>query len=180
VTGNPRASGYSRTDDDWYQETPECVDRFLAAELLIGDVWAPACGAGNIPKRCIAHGLDAMASDLRDRGYGAPNVDFLRVCRTVDNIVTNPPFKLAEAFVRHALTMAKRKVAIVARLSFLEGQSRRALFQSTPVSRIWVHSSRVSMPPGGQGVQAKNGSVAYCWIVWDRDWHAEPPLGWLP
>lgn len=180
MTGNPRGSGYDRNADDWYQETSECVDKFLAAETLIGNVWDPACRGGNIPLRCIARGIDVMASDLRDRGYGAAGVDFLSTCRTVDNIVTNPPFKLAEAFVRHALTMARRKVAIVARLAFLEGQARRELFTTTPVSRIWVHSSRVSMPPGGRGVQAGGGSVAYCWIVWDRDWQAEPLLGWLP
>lgn len=180
MTGNPRGSGYDRNADDWYQETPACVDAFLDHELLVGNVWDPACGAGNIPERCRSRGLDVFASDLRDRGYGDTGVDFLRSSRQVDNIVTNPPFRLAEPFVRHALTMARRKVAIVARPSFLQGRARRKLFTNTPVSRIWLHSSRVSMPPGGKGIEAKGGAIAYCWIVWDHDWRAEPLLGWLP
>jgi hypothetical protein len=180
MAGNPRGSGYDRNADNWYQETPACVDAFLEAELLVGNVWDPACGAGNIPERCRARGLDVFASDLRDRGYGDTGVDFLRSSRTVDNIVTNPPFRLAEPFVRHALTMARRKVAIVTRVAFIVGRARCKLLTNTPVSRIWVIPSRVAKPPSGKAVEAKNGSVAYCWIVWDHDWRAEPLLGWLP
>lgn len=179
-TGNDRNSGYARNADDWYQESAGCVDAFLNAEPIEGTVWDPACGGGNIPERCRLRGLEADGSDLRSRGYGAGGVDFLATHRQVDNIITNPPFKLAEEFVRHALTMARHKVAIVARLSFLEGQRRRPLFQSTPVARVWVHSSRVSMPPGGKDVPPQNGSIAYCWIVWQQGWAEEPRIGWLP
>lgn len=175
-----RASGYARGEDDWYQETPECVDRFLDAERFSGVIWDPACGEGNIPKRCRIRGYETAGTDIRDRGYGDVR-DFLKTpLSATDNIVTNPPFNLAQPFVERALDLARRKVAIVARLAFLESRARRPFFQSTPLARVWVHSSRVSMPPGGRDIPAKGGSVAYCWLVWERGHVGPPTLGWLP
>lgn len=169
--GNARDSGYARNAADWYQETAACVDAFLAVEEFDGIVWDPACGGGNIPLRCEARGIPAMGSDLVDRAGGRwPVANFLDLTTAGDavHVVTNPPFNLAQRFVEHALALVQGKVCIVQRLSFLEGQARRRFFLSSGLSRVWVHSSRQSMPPGGVDVLAKGGAVAYCWLVWDR------------
>jgi hypothetical protein len=26
------------------------------------------------------------------------------------------------------------------------------------------------MPPGGRGIEAKNGTMDYCWIIWERSY----------
>jgi hypothetical protein len=98
-------------------------------------------------------------------------------------VVTNPPFQLAQQFVEHALKMVTGKVAIIQRLAFLEGQRRGKLFRATPPARVWVFSPRQSMPPGGSDVPAQNGSIAYCWLVWDATvvtTLGQTRLGWLP
>lgn len=185
MTGNARSSGYDRAANDWYIEPKLATERLLDAELFTGPVWDPACGGGNIPAVCRSRGLKALASDLVDRG--APEcwfgdfltVDVLRV--TANEIITNPPFSLAEQFVHRAISLVQGKVAILARTAFLEGQGRlERLFKPTPPARIWQFASRISMPPGGSQVEAKNGSTAFCWIVWDPEYRGAPAFGWLP
>ena len=71
-------SGYAREADDWYVEPPWIVDALLNMEMFDGGlIWDPAAGAGNIPKRCHIRGLEAVGTDLHDRGFGTPFVDFL-------------------------------------------------------------------------------------------------------
>jgi hypothetical protein len=187
ATGAPRSSGYDRNDADWYCEPAVAVEALLDAERFIGEVYDPACGGGNIVEVCRARGLNAWGTDLVDRcgqKYGAAGVDFTSPvpthCRgNVDNVITNPPFRHAEPFIRNALDRARYKVAVLVRLAFLEGQKRRVLFESLPMSRVLVFSRRISMPPGGQGIEAKGGAVAFCWIVFSHDHRGPPTVGWL-
>lgn len=179
--GNARSSGYVRNSHDWYQESPDCVDALLDVERFDGVVWDPACGGGNIPIRCRARGMAALGSDIVDRGFEGAVVDFFATDHLMGSmVVTNPPFVYAQRFVEHALKLGALKVAIVQRLAFLEGQERGKMFRATPPARVWVFSSRQSMPPGGMDVPAQSGSVAYCWIVWERRYFGAPELGWLP
>ena len=174
LKGNARGSGYARHAADWYQEQPETVDAFLAVERIVGKTWDPACGEGNIPRRLAAAGIEAVGSDLIDRAAGLYETrDFFDFSRARDgvmaqNIVSNPPFNVAQEFVEHALRLVPGTVAIVQRLAFLEGQERGRFFAASGLSHVWVHSSRQSMPPGGKGLETKGGSVAYAWFVWRR------------
>lgn len=174
-----RASGYERTANDWYCEPSWVVDALLSVEPFDGQSWDPSCGGGNIPRTMIARGLDCRGSDVVNRGYGAV-LDFFKSEDGADNIVTNPPYGVIEPYIRLALMRATRKVAILARLALLEGIKRRALFQSTPLARVWVSSRRVSMPPGGSGIQPKGGAIAYAWFVWVHGHTDGPRIGWLP
>ncbi len=90
------------------------------------------------------------------------------------------PWSIACSQIGILSALVPGKVAIIQRLAFLEGQKRGGLFRSRPPARVWVFSSRQSMPPGGQDIPAQNGSVAYCWLVWDPNWGGDTALGWLP
>jgi len=107
-------------------------------------------------------------------------VSFFSTTREVDNIVTNPPYTLVESFISHALLVARGKVAILARLALLEGIKRKALFKRQPPTRVWVSSRRMSMPPGGrEDIEAKGGSIAYAWFVWEKGHGGPPTVGWF-
>jgi hypothetical protein len=179
-----------RVAGDFYVEPRWAVDALLDVEPFVGRSWDPACGIGTIPDAMNARQMACWGSDIVDRGW----VDFLRCFEqhdfpgngvavgipAPDNIVCNPPYNLAEAFIRHALAMATNKVAMLLRLSFLEGRKRGEMFRSTPLARVWVFSRRVSMPPGGMDIPAKGGAVAFAWYVWQHGWRGPPHLGWLP
>jgi hypothetical protein len=185
MTGNPRGSGYEKAEGNWYQEGPKAIEALLDAEPFEGTVWDPCCGEGNIPKACASRGMTTYATDLVDRGYGG-QLDFLKVDAETgpltDNAIFNPPFDLIEPFIHQALRLASRKVAVIGRIAFLEGSKRRqTLFDGcTPLARVWVFSSRISMPPGGQSIEPKGGSIAFCWYVWEHEHRGLPTLGWLP
>jgi hypothetical protein len=161
--------------DDLY-ETPECATRALLAveSLPSGAVWEPACGPGAIVRVLRAAGHEVYATDLVD--YGSPDqdahgVDFLMEFSAPDSIasiVTNPPFKLADEFVRHALLLCPR-VYMLLRLAFLESERRSGILDNGSLKRVYVFRERLPMMhrAGWNGPRASS-AMAFAWFVWDR------------
>jgi len=179
-----RRRALPRSEHDWYVDPPWATELLLARERFGGVILDPACGGGTILDVCAARGLVTMGSDIADRGRGI-RVDFLDerypVPAVVDHIISNPPYRVAERFLERALVVARRKVAFLLRLAFLESEIRHSLFKRTPLARVYVFSGRVSMPPGGSGMEAEGGKTPYAWFVWDhrRPARKRPEIHWL-
>ena len=170
-----------REKDDFYP-TPEAATRSLLGAVKFGPkIWEPACGDGAISRVFEAAGHEVVSTDLMDRGYGTSRVDFLMEQRLLaPEIVTNPPFKMAEEFVRHSLSLGAEKVAMMLRLAWLEGSQRQRLFESTPLARVLVASRRLSMARGGTDTGGGAGSmIAFAWFIWDRSHTTAPELSWF-
>ena len=168
-----------RQKDDFYPTPPEGTRALLSVETFTGPIWEPACGAGHLSKELEAAGYDVVSTDLVDRGYGEAGVDFLMEWQgRAPNIVTNPPFKLAEQFVERALALATGKICMLARIQFLEGAQRRTLFQKNPPRRVWVFSKRLTMT-ANDTAEAKGGMLTFAWFVWESGYAGSPELGWL-
>lgn len=176
-----KSSGYAPAEHGFYVEPPWLVEALIAAEApFTARVWDPFCGSGTIPRALRAAGVDAMGTDLVDRGYGLGGVDFFTSAATAASIVCNPPFNRLEEAVRRSLGLVTDRVAVLARLAFLEGQERRCgLWSDTPLARVWVSSRRASMPPGGTDVRAAGGSIPFAWFVWEHGHVGAPRLGWV-
>jgi hypothetical protein len=102
----------------------------------------------------------------------------------VDNIVCNPPYGVAEDFVRRALDVAGRKVAMLVQAKFTYSQTRHALFTARPPTRLYFLSARPSMPPGdlllAGEIEAKGGKMDFMWMVWDQRYSGGPCVAhWL-
>jgi len=193
-----KASGYERHATDWYVEPRWATDALLAKESFACETLDPACGQGNIVRSLRAHGVDAWGQDVvarydqceadgRDKPmFGAP-ADFLTdvpadALGNVANIVSNPPYGQATRFIENGLARARCKVAVLLRLAFLESEKRAVLFERTPLARVYVFANRLSMPPGellqrGE-IEAKGGSVAFAWFVWEHGHVGKPILDW--
>ena len=148
-------------------------------EKFEGDIWEPACGDGSMSRVLETTGLPVRSTDLFDRGYGEAGVDFLTADSSADNVITNPPYNAAEAFVEACSWKARRKFALLLRLAFLEGANRaNTVFLRNPPSRVWVFSERITFYPSG--VEPKgSGTTAYAWFVWDRATEERTELKWL-
>jgi hypothetical protein len=113
------------------------------------------------------------ATDLVD--YACPDsefgIDFLMEMAApgVGAIVTNPPYKLADQFVAHALTLCPRVIMLL-RLAFLESRRRSELIDGGSPARVHVFQSRLPMMHrhGWQGPRASS-SIPFAWFVWDHD-----------
>jgi hypothetical protein len=120
--------------------------------------------------------------DIEDYGY-AERGDFLKQPHAVDSfdwVITNPPFKLAEAFVLRALPIARRGVAVFARTVFIESVGRYdRLFRDKPPTKVAQFVERV---PIVKGRLEKTASTAtgYCWLVWEKPGTAETRVVWIP
>lgn len=174
-----------RPDGDFFATSPIATRALLSVETFSGVVWEPACGDGAIARVLeddpnVNH---VFGSDLYDRGYGANGINFLTAApRRCDHIVTNPPFNLIEKFVWRALEInPPGKIAIFARLAFLEGQRRhRTLWSKRPPARVYVFSKRVPLARNGGAEQT--GLIAFAWFIWETQWQVgrgETQLSWL-
>jgi surface antigen len=175
--------GGERQKDDFYATPETSTQALLRAESFDGDIWEPACGDGAISKVLEANGYRVASSDLVDRGYGEPRVDFLMEYKPrAPNIVTNPPFKLANDFARKALQMTTGKVALLLKVGFLEGKGRRDLYDDSPFARLLVFRERQTFLKNGDTAITMNGGggmIAYGWFVWEHGYTGKPTLGWL-
>ena len=115
----------TRQKDDFYPTPLVAIESLLDNENFDGDIWEPACGNGAISKPASLYN-NVISTDLNDYGYGDSGIDFLMESKLLaPNIVTNPPYKLAQKFIEKAIDLGAKKHCWLLRLSFLEGQQRR-------------------------------------------------------
>ena len=167
-----------RAESDYYP-TPQSTTRALMErEGFDGLVWECACGDGRMAE-VIKEYNPIYASDIReDLGYGDGGFDFLLQNRTVPNIITNPPYKLAQQFLERALVLAEAKIAMLLKLVFLESASRYNLLKSSPLQTVYVFSKRQKIYKNGD-VGKNSGLIAYAWFVWDKDYNGKPTIEWI-
>ena len=198
-----RNSDYERQPRDLY-ETPAWVTRVLAQHLLREPmldnwprrlIWEPAAGTGKRADGLRASGFSVCTSDIHDDGDLDVVGDFLELApsREMRGIVTNPPYKLAEEFVRRALDLTKPVggfVAMLLKIDFDSGKTRADMFRDCPawgcklvlLDRI-VWFDAPSLPagsPDGARKRPANSSPSenHAWFIWDwsRDRNAAPTI----
>ena len=155
------------------------TEALLRVEKLPHHIWEPACGRGRITNILRAHGHTVWATDLND--YGCPTsesrIDFLMEHQRrfdVEAIVTNPPFKLAEQFVEHALYHCPRVIMLL-RLAFYESARRSHILEGTRAGA----DTRLPQAPSHDAPRWLGGAegqlgMAFAWFVWDRSYIGLP------
>ena len=94
-----------REVNDYYATDPKAAEWLLELEPELDNIWECACGEGHLAKVFDKAGKLLWATDLIDREYGKTK-DFLSIDTNIKyngDIVTNPPYKIAERFIRKAL-----------------------------------------------------------------------------
>jgi hypothetical protein len=156
-------------------ETPRCAVRaLLRTGEIRGAIWEPCAGRGAIVRELRAAGFQAVAYDLvahegADPGIQTP-IDFLldrAPPAGVDIIITNPPYKLADDFIRHGLSLGLPFVALL-RLMALEGSGRSDLMDRH-LRRVWAGIERLSMMhrEGWQGPRTASGGAPFAWFAFE-------------
>lgn len=185
------ASNHSQTNrepNDYYATDPKAVEILLQHEVFSPCVWECACGGGHITEVLESHDYKVKSSDIVNRGLKhAEIIDFLEVskddlCESVPmDIVTNPPYKYAKEFVEKAIdiSMDGTKIAMLLKLSFLEGKARKQLFKKHPPKRIYVFSSRIQCAKNGDFKNANKSAVCYAWFIWEKGFAGEPVIKWV-
>lgn len=168
--------------DDWYPTPPAATESLLSVETFDKYIWEPACGDGAISTVLQTFQYQVTSTDLNYYGFGIAGRDFLlETQKEADTIITNPPYKLANQFVRHAINLGVNKHAWLLRLAFLEGKARyEILYRDNPPARIYVFSSRLTIWRGDedQAWYGTSGKTAYAWFVWEKG-STDTKVSWL-
>lgn len=143
----------------------------------------PACGAGHMSRALKEYFAEVHSSDAYDYGYGEVK-DFISApfeVNSVDWVITNPPFRLSEAFFEKALPIARIGVALLARTVFIESVGRyRNIFERTPPTKFAQFTERVPMVKGRLDRKATT-ATGYAWLVWEKQRFGDTPrLLWVP
>lgn len=172
----------NRHPEDFYPTEPEATHALLA---MIGDGiegWSvmnglpvrfhePSCGDGAISKVLESYGYDVLSTDLVYRGYGTGGIDYLASKETRPFVITNPPFNLAEAFIRKALDDGAERIWMLLKSTFFHAKSRLDLFNNTPLARVYPLSWRLDFTGEGRP------TMECSWFEWQRGWIGEPMYG---
>lgn len=162
--------------DDLYETPTEAVNALLKAERLPDVIWEPACGRGAIARVLRGVGKQVYATDLVDYHSSDQDCfgwDFLmeqQLPLGVQAIITNPPYKLADEFVRHALKLCPQVIMLL-RLAFLESVGRSDLLDAGQLAHVHVFKNRLPMMhrDGWDGKKSTN-TMAFAWFCWHRNW----------
>jgi hypothetical protein len=177
-----RRHAFSARGFDLYETPPEATGALLKVEQLPRRIWEPACGRGAIVNVLRAAGHEVVATDIAN--YGIPitapgywGSDFLTERAApagTECILTNPPYRLAAEFVRHALTLCPRAIFLL-RLAFLESTRRSDILDGGQLARVYVFRNRLPMMhrSGWAGPRATS-AIPFAWFSWDAS-HRGPP-----
>ncbi len=172
--------------------------KYVIPASLSERVLEPAAGRGYMSEVLREFFGEVESYDIADYDY-CPTIPegFLADPRvgTHDWVITNPPFKLAEEFVRQGLTIARRGVALLCRTVIIESKGRyENLYSHTPPSVVAQFVERVPMVQGRVDPIATT-ATGYCWMVWDKAANGpfrprlyptpdysilQAPLAWIP
>jgi hypothetical protein len=185
---NPNAE---RQTEDFYATDPKALELFLIklkedGLTLNNQVWEPACGMGHLSQVLKDKGHNVFSTDIIDRGYDkfSEVCDFLNSDNIFDgDILTNPPFRLAEQFVEKGvnslLSDNGNKLFLFLKIQFLEGQKRKILFKKYPPKYVYVYSSRQLCCKDGEFEKYTATTQCYAWYVWEKGFSGETILRWI-
>jgi hypothetical protein len=166
---------------DFWRTPPQATQALLDNEWFYGNMLEPACGLGDMSdvlSKCVGRDL-VTSADIVNRGYRyqTETKDFLVAEMMFDNIITNPPFSLAEEFARKALELSTKKVALLLKLEFLQSRGRLDLFRTTPLKTVYVFPYRIPFHQFGYDKPINN--QRHAWYVWEHGHVGNPELEWI-
>lgn len=193
LTGTSLAGGSfnrERVEDDYYA-TPHDATRMLLDQVEFkGNFLEPCVGGGHIAEIIKEYYPKENVSgfDIVDRGYPeTQTADFLQhqFLNEYNNIITNPPYSLAQEFLEKGMGIIseKGKIAMFLKIQFLEGVKRKGMYEKYPPKYIYVFSKRQNPLRNGSPVdengKAWSSTMCFAWFVWEKGCNSEPIIRWL-
>lgn len=171
-----------RKKGDFYQTPYSMTEQILERMYLRpqDSILEPASGAGAITKviKSFYPKNRLISSDINRQ---VCNWDFLthNFEEKFDWVITNPPYSLADDFIRKAKRVGK-KVLMLLPLNYLQGQRRyqEEIFNTLNSIYIFTRMPMLSEEIREDG-KYKTGMQAYAWYYWNSASNTEPTIYWL-
>ena len=178
---NPNAI---REENDFYATNPHAMEIAIPILKEIGinnKIWECSCGKGHLSEVLKNNGFEVYSSDLVDRGYGDVK-DFLEQNEKFDgDILTNPPFKLAEEFIEKSMDVLENgnKAIFFFKVQFLESKGRKELFRKYNPKYVIVNSERQQCSKDADFEKYHATTQCYCWFVFEKGYVGDSKLLWI-
>lgn len=180
---NPNAK---REKNDFYATEPKSIKLALPYLISTGiskNLWENAVGMGHIADVLKASGFNVKCSDLVDRGYKDTEIINFLECTEKWNgdIITNPPFKLAEKFVEKGFELINEgnKLYYFLKVQFLEGINRNEMYKKYPLKHLLVYSARQKCAKDAEFEKYTATTQCYCWFVFEKGYNGKPDIEWI-
>ena len=120
-------------------------------------IWEPACGEGDMENVMRERGYDVIGTDIRS------GVDFLTadLPKDVEWIITNPPFRTSEDFIKRCLEHGK-SFALLLKSQYWHAARRSALFKQSPPRYCLPLTWRPDFTGEGSSL------MDMMWCVWEK------------
>ena len=172
-----------RAKRDFYATEPKAVRLLLEKVQFEGEIWECACGNGDLSKEMERLGYDVYSSDIIIRDYDCVEYDFLSMenIHTDKNIITNPPYKLANQFIRKALEITEigKKIAFLLPIRYITGKERKGIFNENPPLYFLVSSGSLKCALNGDFAKKIGNALEFAWFVWEKGYKGETILRWF-
>lgn len=199
LNGNRMKSMRTRHPRDFYETPLDLADEAFRhfhmdehPKIDTGLAMDAGCGSGIWGKALCSqfvmevHGVDIepkIANDNADYYNKVFTYDFLNYKNDLmyDIVYGNPPYSLAEKFIRHSFELIKPYgyIFFLLRLSFLEGIERgKTLFRYHPLKRVYVCSRRPSFF-SSDGEHHTTDTLAYAMFLWQKCYVGKPEISFL-
>lgn len=166
---------WARKPADLYPTPVDCTYSLLPwiAKLLPPEAYVlePACADGQMVRPLEEFGYNVTGYDLRpDVKGGEGGIDFLDAANfpkpivPFDAVITNPPFKAAELFIRRSLEVAP-VVVMLLKAQFWNTANRKKLFRET---KPLMELNLTWRPAFLEAERGKNPLMDCMWVVWQR------------
>lgn len=189
--------GYDRHVADYYvtpkQDVKLFLNKFIDTESLVNPSqlsWLdPCCGGDDINDATYISVINEMYEpkkicgiDIRDDSHADVVMDYLTAEKENmaehDIIISNPPFYLAEEFIKKSLEFVNDGgyVIMLLRLNFFGSQKRKELFDNNMPKLCFIHRNRINFIPKSmkdamkaKGEKVPSGdSIEYAHFVWQK------------
>lgn len=162
-----------RRKNDQYFTPRKLTVALLQKVKISGVVLEPCAGEGHISEVLEEYGCELITNDIDEKFKTNFNLDITHETfwlqmkggyKNIDFIVTNPPFSHAAEVMKQSYKIAKKGVALLVRLSFLEPcEGRDKFFVTNPPDQIII-MPRISFTGDG-----KSDSVTCAWVIWYKE-----------
>ena len=153
-------------------ETPACATRALIRTGILDQfprIFEPAAGRGAISRELLAQGWFVVSHDLVQYDGADPyirgGVNFFAARQVValDAIVTNPPYRLADRFIRKGLELGVPTIVLL-RLMALEGAKRSDIMAH--LRHVYIGIERLPMMhrEGWTGPRIESAAMPFAWF----------------
>lgn len=155
-----------RQENDFYSTPEEATEALLRRWKPTGNVWEPCAGISAIADVVQRHKPDDFIyqSDINPQRDNIVKQDFLKTTElphNIDTIITNPPFKYAEAFIRHGFALGVKRQAMLLKSTFFHAKSRFELFHDMRPKLLLPMNWRLDFMNLGRP------TMETMWVIWE-------------